>query len=172
MVVIGIDPSLSNTAIVVGTGPKDFKVFTAKSKPLGDSAPARVCRYDKLVSDVVKAITESFPEPCRIFLEGYSYNSKFGGEMLGEYGGILRWHLADLDPRLTEVAPGTLKKFVTGLGSTKKEQVMLSVFKNWGYEPRGNDDADAYGLFRLGLCVCGLDEPRNQAQRECVEKVK
>lgn len=172
MLVVGIDPSLSKTAVVIGSGPTDFKVFLHTSKPLGDSAAARVGRYDKLVAEIMQSlhvVGEGYG--VRIFLENYSFNSKFGGEHLGEYGGLLRWHLVDHDPQLTEVAPATLKKFVTGKGVGQKEQVMLSVFKNWGYEPRGNDDADAYGLFRLGLCVCGLDEPKNQAQRECVAKV-
>ena len=34
-----------------------------------------------------------------------------------------------------------------------------------------NDHADAFGLYRLGLCACGLAPMANQAQREAVEKV-
>lgn len=170
MIVAGIDPSLSQTAVVLGSGPQDFKVFNFSSKPLGTSPGARVARYDGLVARIMATISEHQPE--RIFIEGYAFGAKMAREVLGEFGGILRWHLVEIDPLLTEVSPMGLKKFVTGKGAGQKDQMMLGVFRNWGYEPRGNDDADAYGLWRLGRCVCGLDEPSNQAQREAVEKVK
>ncbi len=169
MIVCGIDPSLSQTSVVIGSGPLDFKVYNHRSKPIGDSPAARVARYDRLVSEIMKTIETHKPD--RIFLEGYAFGAKMKREVLGEFGGILRWHLVAIDPLLCEVSPLGLKKFVTGKGAGQKEQMMLGVFRNWGYEPSGNDDADAYGLWRLGLCVCGLDQPANQAQREAVSKV-
>ena len=175
MIVCGVDPSLSQTAIVIGTGLNDMAVYLCRTKPLGDTCMQRTTRYDQLVSEVVRCIS-GYPgvtngADVHIFLEGYSFNSKFGGEKLGEYGGILRWHLVEFDTTLTEVSPATLKKFVTGKGGAKKEMMMLKVNTTWGYEPRGNDDADAYGLWRLGRCCCGLDEPKNAAQREAVATV-
>lgn len=170
MIVAGIDPSLTQTAVVIGSGPQDFKVFGHRSKPIGDSAGDRVKRYDRLVSEIMETISANKPD--RIFIEGYAFGAKMAREVLGEFGGILRWHLIEVDPLLCEVSPLGLKKFVTGKGAGQKEQMMLSVFRNWGYEPRGNDDADAYGLWRLGLCVCGLDEPKNLAQREVIVKVR
>lgn len=176
MIVIGIDPSLSCTAVVMGRSTDEIHTCLFSSKPIGASASDRCARYDKLVASIMAAI-RGFPkvedgEPVRIFLEGYSFGSKFARETLGEFGGILRWHLVDIDQDLIEVQPTTLKKFVTGKGGAKKEQMMLRCQMNWGYEASGNDDADAYGLFRLGCCVCGLDEPTNQAQREVVEKLR
>lgn len=170
MIVCGIDPSLSQTAVVIGSGPQSYVVHTFKSKPLGGSAADRVRRYDILVSDIMQVIHASKPD--RIFIENYAFGAKMAREVLGEFGGILRWHLVDVDPQLCEVSPLGLKKFVTGKGAGQKEQMMLGVFRNWGFEPRGNDEADAYGLWRLGRCVCGLEEPSNQSQREAVQKVK
>lgn len=170
MIVAGIDPSLSKTAIVIGDDADDFDVFTFPSKPIGPSPAERVQRYDILVHSIMEVLRDLKPE--RIFIEGYAFGAKMAREVLGEFGGVLRWHLVDLDPLLTEVSPMGLKKFVTGKGAGQKEQMMLGVYRNWGYEPKGNDDADAYGLWRLGRCVCGLDEPSNQAQREAVQKVK
>ena len=177
MIVIGIDPSLSCTAVVMGRSPDSIQWSLHKSKPFGASAADRCARYDDLVASIMASIRSLLfksedDEKVRIFLEGYSFGSKFARETLGEFGGILRWHLVDLDEDLIEVQPTTLKKFVTGKGGAKKEQMMLKCQTTWGYEAQGNDDADAYGLFRLGCCVCGLDEPTNQAQREVVEKLK
>ena len=175
MIVIGIDASLTCTAVVMGRSPDIAKVTLHKSKPLGASASDRCARYNQLVAGIMKSIRGYDivdGEKVRIFLEGYSFGSKFARETLGELGGLIRWHLVDLDDDLIEVPPTTLKKFVTGKGGAKKEQMMLRCQMNWGYEAQGNDDADAYGLFRLGCCVCGLDEPTNQAQREVVEKLR
>ena len=169
MIVCGIDPSLSQTAVVIGSGPKDFKVFNHKSKPLGSSPASRVARYDRLVAEVMVTINSNRPD--RIFIEGYAFGAKMAREVLGEFGGILRWHLVEIDPLLTEISPMGLKKFVTGKGAGQKDQMMLGVFRNWGYEPHGNDDADAFGLWKMGLCICGQEEPTNQAQREAVAKV-
>ena len=170
MIVCGIDPSLSKTVVVIGSAPDDFDVFTFPSKPLGTSAADRVRRYDIIVHAVMEVMKDLKPD--RIFIEHYAFGAKMAREVLGEFGGLLRWHLVDIDPLLTEVSPMGLKKFVTGKGAGQKEQMMLGVFRNWGYDPKGNDDADAYGLWRFGRCVCGLDQPSNQSQREAVDKVK
>ena len=171
--VIGIDPSLSKTAIVIGSEHRKEKVFLITSKPLGDSVCQRMSRFEQMVAGIMRTIREN-TDPLsvsRIFIENYSFGSKFAREALGEFGGILRWHLVEVDPQIVEVAPTTMKKFVTGKGNGDKDAVRMHCLKNWGYESQGNDDADAYGLWRLGLCVCGLDDAMNQAQRESVKKL-
>ena len=49
------------------------------------------------------------------------------------------------------IAPGTLKKFVTGKGNAKKDLMLLKVYKKWGEEFEVDDLADAYGLARMAL---------------------
>ena len=49
------------------------------------------------------------------------------------------------------IAPGTLKKFVTGDGRCKKDLILLKTYKKWGIEFSINDLADAYGLARMAL---------------------
>lgn len=86
-----------------------------------------------------------------IAIEGYSYGSKFKREEMGELGALLRVALGKIySPDLISVvAPGSVKKFATGSGHAKKDQVMLSVYKKWGYEAASNDVADAYTLARI-----------------------
>ena len=176
MIVCGVDPSLTQTAVVIGTSPTDFRVSFHRSKPLGDRVCHRVARYDSLVASVMKSINdvrdEALGVTIKVFVEGYAYGAKMNREILGEFGGILRWHLVDIDAGLEEIAPMMLKKFATGKGAGKKDQMMMHVQKNWGYEAKTSDDCDAYSLFRLGLCVCNLDQPANQTQREVVGKLR
>lgn len=166
-IICGIDASFTGTAIAIG-GPDKAVLHRVACKNLGDGAEARVKRIETIVEQVMAIIEPA--KPAFIFLEHYSFGSVNGGEYLGELGGLLRWHLIDVG-LLYEVAPTTLKKFVTGKGNTKKEQVIAHVFRQWAQMFETNDHADAFGLYRLGLCACGLAPMTNQAQREAVEKV-
>lgn len=166
MIICGIDVSFTGTAVAIGTA-ESVTIHRFSTKPNGEGAAARVKRIESIVSQVV-AVLESTP-PAAIFLEHYSFGSRNGGEMLGELGGVMRWHLTDfVEP--FEVAPLTLKKFVCGTGSAKKEQMIAHVFRQWGKMFDTNDHADAFGLYRMGLVAAGLVEASNQAQREAVKK--
>ncbi len=44
------------------------------------------------------------------------------------------------------VAPPTLKKFVTGSGRAKKEQMLLKIYKKWGREFDSTDEAEAFAV--------------------------
>lgn len=92
---------------------------------------------------------------AHICMEGYAPGAKFGREMSGELGAIVKTSLR-LHPRLwdpasypTIVSPGQLKQFGTGKATAKKEDVKLGVYKKWGVEFATNDDADAYVLARI-----------------------
>lgn len=170
--VIGIDPSLTSTGVCYGTGAKDWTVKLCKSKPSGTTVSERVKRYEGLVSQIDDILQES--APVLIFIEGYSYGSKTSGmtqAMITEVGSLIRWHLVDQTPHIYEVAPSTLKKFATGKGNSKKEQVIGYVQKHWGQLFDTSDQADAFVLYRMALCAAGRVEPSNQAQQEAVSKV-
>lgn len=54
-----------------------------------------------------------------------------------------------------QVAPATLKKYVTGSGSVKvaKSQMLLNVYKKWGIEFSDDNAADSYGLARIAASL-------------------
>jgi hypothetical protein len=47
------------------------------------------------------------------------------------------------------VPPMTLKKFISGKGNAKKDEIMLQIYKRYGVEINENNAADAYGLARI-----------------------
>jgi crossover junction endodeoxyribonuclease RuvC len=53
------------------------------------------------------------------------------------------------------VAPSSLKKFITGSGKGDKDMMMMSVYKNYGFEAMDNNECDAYSLAVCGLGVIG-----------------
>ena len=168
--VLAIDPSLTSTGVCWGSDPHDWEVMVCKSKPLGKNVAERVRRYEGLFSQINQICMTS--QPVMIFIEAYAYGANTGSQMyLGEFGGILRWHLDYHSKHIYEVAPSTLKKFVTGKGNAKKEHMLAHVYHQWGRLFDTSDEADAFGLYQMALCAAGRSTPTNKAQRESVAKV-
>ena len=168
--IVAIDPSLTCTGICWGADAQHWQVQVCKSKPIGTNVGDRIRRYERLIQQV-DAICKA-AKPALIFIEGYAYSSNTGGQMyLGEFGGLLRWHLTEHTSHVYEVAATTLKKFATGKGNAKKEQVIGHVQKNWNQLFNTSDEADAFVLYQMALCAAGRVEPKNQPQREAVQKV-
>ena len=96
---------------------------------------------------------------AHICMEGYSAASKFGREQAGELGAIVKLSIYDFFDRFddghgdlrypTIVQPSSLKKFVTGSGAAKKNNMLLAVYKKWGFETSDDNLADAYSLAQL-----------------------
>jgi crossover junction endodeoxyribonuclease RuvC len=86
-----------------------------------------------------------------IFLERYAYGARAGQAFsIGEWGGVLRVLLDEMKfKEVFEVSPPTLKKYITGHGNAKKEQMLLQTFKRYKIEFQSNDLCDAYGLARM-----------------------
>ena len=86
-------------------------------------------------------------------IEGYAFAQASQAHQLGELGGVLRTMLYELGIRVLEVGPGQLKKFASGKGNTKKEQMALAIYKRWDREFATNDEADAFVLVQIGRGV-------------------
>ena len=68
------------------------------------------------------------------------------------------------------VPPTVLKKFVTGKGNSKKDEMRLGAYKRWAFEDKSDDVVDAYCLAQMGLYKHGLSLPTN-AQKEAIIKM-
>ena len=55
------------------------------------------------------------------------------------------------DPRRfpLKVPPMTLKKYASGKGNAKKQEMLLQIYKRWGVEFNDDNAADSYALARL-----------------------
>jgi crossover junction endodeoxyribonuclease RuvC len=168
--VCGIDPSLTSTGICLGTNEAPNVLASRGSKKLGDTVLDRVKRYEKLIADILSVLEAHRPK--LILIEEYAYSKNMGGQMyLGEFGGLLRFHLVDYTPHVIEVTASGLKKFATGKGNSPKDVVMAHLAKDTGRLFTNNDEADSFVLYQMALCIVGRQKPRNEAQREAVAKV-
>ena len=138
----GIDPSYTGTALVAVDGAGKFNRHIIKTKPAEfESHPERLVAIRE---NVVQFFDEV--QPALICIEGYAHGAKFGREMAGELGGIIRVGLWEAGFSYADVAIGTLKMFVTGSGKAEKSLILREVFRKWKYEAKDDNDADAFGL--------------------------
>lgn len=167
---IAIDASLTGLAVVSFTEPDliDYDEFT--SKP-AKTLEGRINRYITLANKVLAFINKTNPD--LILIEGYAFSARGASVVtMGEFGGVLRYHILKHGAKVIEVPPTTLKKFVTGKGNASKLEVVSKLSSKYQVEFFTDNHADAYGLMMLGKCVMGLSNPSTKIENEVVELVK
>lgn len=112
-----------------------------------------------------------------VVMEGYANAAKFGRESAGELGGVVKMAIHDVTSQYPLIVPPTsLKKFVTGKGNAKKNEMLLGVYKRWGVEFGDDNQADAYALEQFGRAYLfiqwGEDAGYPQYQLDAVEAVR
>lgn len=152
----GIDPSFSNTAVVLIEGKKieiDLKTFNYEKDY---SHLGKLDTYFEAVFDSADYFT----------LEGYSLGSKGQGvSKMYEIGAIIRNKAYTLRKPVFIIAPQNLKKFV---GVSQKDEVRLGVYKLWGFEHKSNDAVDAFALAQY--CKALVEKTELKAfQREAIK---
>jgi crossover junction endodeoxyribonuclease RuvC len=152
--IVGIDPSLTSTGIVVLRGGEVELAETIKTKS-NYSLIHRVSVIYRAITNLVEGLT-----PDLIVIEGFSYGSK--GRAVFEIA-YLGWRIREEIERFKEqdgipwieVPPAQLKKFATGKGTANKGVIMQQVYKRWGFEASDNNVADAFVLAKIGQAYLG-----------------
>ena len=138
MKIVGIDASLTSTGIVVLNS--DLHTETIQSKKTG---PERLVEIRERIKGTVNGAD-------LVAIEGYAFARPNQAHQIGELGGVLRVMFHEEKIKYIEAAPSAVKKFATGKGNAKKEDVVLSVYKRWGKEFKTNDETDAFVLAKIG----------------------
>lgn len=145
MKVIGIDPSLT------GFGVSDGERHEVFSSSVSDSLRDRTTKLGARVVDFSPAYDDALwvVEAPSFGSVGHLY--EVGWLMCEIYRAAVL-----VGAKIIEVSPSTLKKFATGKGNTKKDEMKLKVFRKWGIEfekDPGSDKLFAYCLWRYGMAV-------------------
>lgn len=144
---VGLDPSYNGFAIMVIDKNGDIIEQRLLSSDTKKEAEERIIELEKDFKFIPNI--HSLYSVC---IEGPSFSSN--GAFVLQMGALhyyLRLFLLKNNVKYTIVAPGTLKKFVTGDGRAKKDLMLLKVYKKWGVEFDNDNTADAYGLARYAL---------------------
>ena len=143
---VGVDPSINATGLIILDEKATIieqKLFSVKAETFEES----LMKYEKEVEFIPNIVNLQ-----AVHIEGPSYQST--GQSVLQMGAIhflLRLFLYKKNINYKVIAPGTLKKFVTGKGNSKKELMLLKVYKKWGVEFEDHNLCDAYGLARMAL---------------------
>lgn len=149
MRVMGIDIS---TKTGVGVVDDNLRVL------LGEQVTFAKLRGWERASAIAARVMELHAEyqPDLIVIENYGFANANSLVTLVEVGTIIRYFLWQEGLPYIDVPPNSLKKFVTGKGQAKKEEIMMYVLKRWDYTSKTNDIADAVGLGMFGLGCLGV----------------
>lgn len=146
MYFLGLDLSLRATGVCLMDEMGDFKVRTIDSGELNGAE--RLIYVENMLKDFLPS--EAKVDRPIAAIEGYSFSSKFSrAHATGELGGVIRRYLHIQMIKYYQVAPLTLKKFITGKGKGEKNKVMLEAYKKWGVSFENDNEVDAYGLARI-----------------------
>lgn len=188
-IVVGIDPSLTSTGIIVLRNGELGKALTTKNEPkLGTIE--RVRRIYEQINNVIENLSTCYVNayigdkrmirwepPSLIVIEGFSYGSKGRGVFDIAYLGwrireeLERYRTEDDIPWL-EVSPSQVKQFATGKGNANKEIVLQQVYKRWGVELTDNNQADAYVLAQIGRAYLGEADDLTDFQQKVIRALK
>lgn len=144
---LGLDLSVANTGVVVID--QDAKILhqdVLTTKPKTPIEKRITIIYDGIIQVHEKYL------PHFIYIEELAYGAR--GDAMLELAGVnyfVRTQFTWLDIKYKMIAPGTLKKFVTGTGRGKKNLMLKEVFKKWGADFDEDNECDAYCLARMAL---------------------
>lgn len=138
---VGIDPS-SKTGFVALD--EQGEVITQKDiTGIGDKDPRRI---GTLVDEIMRHIE---PED-NICIEGFAYGAQGRGiSFQFGLGYMIRDRLFRKKMPYTDVTPSAVKKFATGKGNTKKDEMVLPIFRRWGFEHSSDNVRDAFVLAQI-----------------------
>lgn len=109
---------------------------------------AGFARLHLIASDVAQTLQIWQPQFAAV--EGYAYCKNISSFVkLVEIGTVIRVTLRQMNIPWLEVPPTVLKKWTTGKGSAKKDQMALSVKQRWGFTSESHDIVDAFALAYL-----------------------
>lgn len=145
---VGLDPSINATGVVI----LDDCANIVEQRTFSINNSDRffeqsLIDYEKEISFIHKILNLG-----SVYIEGPAYQS--AGQVILQMGAIhfcTRVYLYKHNIKYKVIAPGTLKKFVTGKGNSKKDIMLLKTYKKWGVEFSDNNICDAYGLARMAL---------------------
>jgi Holliday junction resolvasome RuvABC endonuclease subunit len=156
-VYVGIDQSLTGFAVTAyrpATG--DFYSWVYTSPEKGVTRLLDLQHF--MENQLIKLEVHGF-RIVDVAMEAGVYQS-VNAAPLGELAGAVKlWLARNRNTRPLKIPPTMVKKFATGKGNAKKNEVMLGVYKRWKVEFADDNMADSYVLARI--CAAADDAEKS-----------
>ena len=171
IIIIGIDPSLTGSGMVVLENEQVKCELLIKSKPPIEKNNVTEIERLVLIRDKIISIIKENP-PDLVCIENLAFMAK--GTSLTQLSYLnyaIRAYLWENNIKFLLVAPTTLKKFITGNGRAEKEEMMLEVFNKYKISFTDDNCNDAFCLATLGKSFLE-DHTTNEKEREVLAILK
>lgn len=142
---IGIDPSGETGIAILDRNGNYLDGF--EIAPNTSDKTVKIC-------EIVETIFDNLEFDDVIAIEGFSFGSRGKGiDFQFGLGHAIRLELYRQNIKWTDVTPTQVKKFATGKGTTKKENMILPIMRHWGFEHDSNNVRDAFVLAQVARSV-------------------
>lgn len=161
---VGIDPS-SETGIVILS---DIGEVLQAREVVGKGKDPK--RMVELIDDILAHL---LPDD-HICIEGFSYGSKGKGiSFQFGLGHGIRNAMYRQGLSYTDVSPSAVKKFATGKGNTKKENMIMPIYRKWGFEHESDNVRDAFVIAQIaGALYADIEIQLTKQQLEVIDAIR
>lgn len=147
--VLGLDLSFTSSGYYFLEEGKESTVHGCiTTKPADFSTDLH--RIDHIANIILDLIKEHKPDIVAIE-DFYVGRVSFSATKIISLGSIVRYLILKTGTPFILIAPSQLKKFATGSGVAKKDNMLLSVYKKYKFETKYNDVADACIAANFGV---------------------
>jgi crossover junction endodeoxyribonuclease RuvC len=160
---VGIDPSTKTGMVMIGE--HGHLIYKSEITPKVTGDPERFM-------NLAEQVLVNLCKDDVICIEGFSYGSS-GRGVSTQYGigWLIRAELIRNGYTYTEVSPSAVKKFATGKGNEKKENMVLPIYKHWGFEHPSDNVRDAYVLAKIAQGMNGISK-LTKYQMDVIKKIQ
>ncbi|WP_025720251.1 hypothetical protein [Paenibacillus sp. 1-18] len=144
---VGIDPSTKTGVVILNeNGNVEEQLEIVLENGILSSAE-QLQEYGREIANYANT-------PDVVCIEGFSFGSK-GKAVSTQYGigFAIRFALRDMGIKFIVPTPGQVKKFATGSGSSSKDNMVLPIFKKWGFEHDSDNVRDAFILAQIARSI-------------------
>lgn len=176
---VGLDLSLTGTGMVILSDGRIVQQHLIKSKPVGSKPIDELKRILEIVHEIRNQLTGTMVHIAVIENLAFGVRNATSLTQLAALNYFVRQLFAcpgnglGYNVPFVLVAPTSLKKFITGNGAAKKDEMLLATFKRYGVTILDNNECDAYGLAQVGLALLGGNSKETtQLQEEVINLLK
>lgn len=172
MIQIGIDLSLTGTGVVVLEDGEIVVEKLIKSKPTKKKTyTEEIERILGIKIEIIKIIEKY--EPNLVLIEGMAFMARNTTALvqLAGLNYLIREYLFQYNIPFAIVAPTSLKKFITGSGGSKKDVMLMEIYKKYNIAFVDDNIADAFSLAKIGEAL-NSDMQLNKTEQEVVTLIE
>jgi len=170
--IVSLDLSLVATGVTVLTDNRS-ESFLIKSKRPKDNTPTNeLIRILNIIKEIDSHVVgKNIDLVC---IEGMAFCTRNTSALIQL--GVLNYFVRHLcykhNIKFCIIAPTTAKRFATGRGNSKKDEIMLEVYKRWKKSFSDDNLCDSFVLAKIGQALLDKDEKITKTQQEVINLLK